>query len=119
MGGKNSKPAAYLFTPYFQRGLANEKLNEVQKAISDYTACLSIEPKFAPAYFNRGGLYRSLGDMDAASADLNMAVQLDPSNVIYRSNRSLLFRQRGFFLDAIQVLYGLVWCVCSYFLLVN
>lgn len=102
LGGKSNKPAAYLFTPYFQRALAYERLNDVDRAIADYTMCINIESKFAPAYFNRGGLYRMKGRMEEAIADLDMAVNLDPANGTYRTNRSLLFRQKGQYIEAIQ-----------------
>jgi tetratricopeptide (TPR) repeat protein len=100
--GKGGKPSPLLLTPYFQRGIAQEKLKEIDKAIDDYTACINIDPKFAPAYFNRAGMYNSKGMMEEALSDLSQAIFIDPSNVKYRENRALLYRNKGSFLHAIR-----------------
>lgn len=100
--GKGGKPSPILLTPYFQRGIAQERLKEIDKAIDDYTACINIDPKFAPAYFNRAGMYNSKGMLDEALSDLSQAIFIDPSNITYRENRALLFRNKGSFVHAIK-----------------
>lgn len=101
LGGKN-KPAESLFGTYFQRALGNERMNLIDKAITDYNTCLAIDNKSAICYFNRSGLYKLKGDLDKALADLLKAVELEPGNMSFRTNLSLLYRQRGQFLGAIQ-----------------
>jgi CRP-like cAMP-binding protein len=101
--GTSSAMADFQLLPIFvQRALAYERLNEIDKAITDYNTAISIDPQFAPAYFNRSGLYGSRGDIAAAFRDINKAVELDPSNMTYRRNRTILFRQRGDYTEAIR-----------------
>jgi CRP-like cAMP-binding protein len=64
--------------------------------------CLKIDPKFAPAYFNRSGLYKTKGNIEAALADINQAIMIEPANVAFRTNRSILFRNTGSFMEAVQ-----------------
>ena len=96
------KPSVQLFPPHFARALAFERLNQIDKAIEDYSMCLRIDPNCAAAYFNRSGLYRVKGNMEAAVADINKAVQLEPANLQFRSNRSILYRNTNYFMEAVQ-----------------
>ena len=42
--GENSdRSDNVLIDQYFQRGLAYEKLNKIDRAISDFTACINID----------------------------------------------------------------------------
>ena len=100
--GRQKAFSPQIFNTYFQRALGYERLGKIDKALQDYTACISMDPKSAPAFFNRSGLYTYLGKTDEALADLNRAVALDPANKNYRGNRALLQRRRGNFEGAIQ-----------------
>ena len=93
---------SHLFHPYFQRALAHERLNEIDKAISDYTSCIRIRNDCAEAYFNRSGLSRLKGKLQSAIADMDKAVTLDPLNLAFRRNRSLLYREDGRYKDALS-----------------
>lgn len=101
IGGKYV-PSPQLFLSHFQRALAYERMKEIDKAIADYTFCIDIDEKSSAAYFNRSGLYKLKGNMDNAMSDMNKAVLLAPANVKYREARSLLFRQSGKYLEAIN-----------------
>ena len=92
----------HLFQPYFQRALAYERLNQINKAIKDYTSCIIIKPACSEAYFNRSGLYQLKGNSTDAIKDLNEAIRLEPLNANYRRNRSLLLREIGDYKDAVS-----------------
>lgn len=94
--------SSQLIHPCFQRALALERLNNLNKAIEDYSTCIRVDPSYAPAYFNRAGLYKAQRDLTKAMADLNKAVELDPSNVDYRLNRALLARETGQYHEAVK-----------------
>lgn len=100
--GKDKLPPMQLYIPYFQRALAYERLGDVDRAITDYTTCLSMNKAHAPAWFNRSGLYFSQQKIDEALADINMAISLDPSNYGYRSNKVNILRAKGVFLEAVD-----------------
>ena len=91
-----------LFYQYFQRAVANERLNELDRAISDYSTCIKINSKSAASYFNRAGLYYAKGDIDAALSDIDAAVKLDKGNITYRNNRALYLRSKGLYIDAVE-----------------
>jgi tetratricopeptide (TPR) repeat protein len=58
------------------RGTAYANLNQLQKAIGDYTEAIRLDPDFAIAYQGRGKAYRAIGNLRAANADLKKAKQL-------------------------------------------
>jgi tetratricopeptide (TPR) repeat protein len=91
-----------IFNTYFQRALGFERLGKVDKALKDYSTCIGMDRRAAPAHFNRAGLYTFLGRLEEAIGDLNRAVQLDPGNITYRGNRALVQRRLGNFDGAIQ-----------------
>ena len=78
-----------------------ERLNHIDKAISDYSACILIDPMYSQAYFNRAGLHTMQGNKEAALVDLDKAIELDPANMAYRTNKALILRSKGSFMDAI------------------
>ncbi len=45
----------------FDRGLLLDGMNRLDDALKDYSAALSLSPKFAPALNNRANIYRRLG----------------------------------------------------------
>ena len=62
----SSRQSFHLYTTFFQRALAHERVGDVDKAIKDYATVVAIHPECAAAYFNRSGLYASLGRHDVA-----------------------------------------------------
>lgn len=61
---------------FFCRAAVYQKLGEYEKAISDYTQSLYIDPSNAKAYFNRGAAYIKVAEYELAKADLLRAVEL-------------------------------------------
>eukprot|EP00596_Hydrurales_sp_CCMP1899_P005345 CAMPEP_0119043616 /NCGR_PEP_ID=MMETSP1177-20130426/24079_1 /TAXON_ID=2985 /ORGANISM="Ochromonas sp, Strain CCMP1899" /LENGTH=422 /DNA_ID=CAMNT_0007012105 /DNA_START=134 /DNA_END=1403 /DNA_ORIENTATION=+ len=97
-----SQPKFHLFGQYFQRALAYERLGKIDKAISDYNTVLGIYPEYAPAHFNRAGLYNAQGLIDMALTGINQAITLDPANLLFRQNKSMILRQKGNYMEAIN-----------------
>ena len=61
---------------FFCRAAVYQKLGEFEKAISDYSQSLYIDPSNAKAYFNRGAAYMQIAEYDKAKEDLLRAVEL-------------------------------------------
>jgi len=101
-GENSSRNDNFLIDQYFQRGLAYEKLNKIDRAITDFTTCISIDRNCAAAYFNRSNLLTIQRNIPAAIDDLNKAVDLEPDNMTYIQNRQMLLRESGLYLHAIS-----------------
>ena len=61
---------------YYNRGNAYRNNGEYDKAITDYTEAIRLDPKYATAYNNRGIAYRHRGDTQKAQADFAQAERL-------------------------------------------
>eukprot|EP00605_Chrysophyceae_sp_TOSAG23-4_P002620 GSChrysophyteH1.ASY1.ANO1.2892.1 assembled CDS len=99
---KGNKPKAQLLQPYFQRALAFERLNQLERAHQDYEKVLAIDPKHVAALFNRSNLYMTQNNTEMALEFLNKAIALDPMNLSYRNNKARLLRRQGEYMDAIR-----------------
>lgn len=62
---------------FYIRGLAFEKLNEIEKSIDDFTTVLEIDPCHVNAAFARAACENKIGNYIKAIEDYNMALQLD------------------------------------------
>eukprot|EP01036_Dinobryon_divergens_P034718 gene34718-44903_t len=101
-GENSNRNDNFLLDQYFKRGLAYEKLNKIDRAIADFTACIDINGRCAAAYFNRSNLNRIKHNLSNAMDDLNKAVSLEPENADYSNNRQMLLRESGNYLNAIN-----------------
>ncbi len=61
---------------YMSRGVAYARNGQYDKAISDSTKALEINPRFANAYIGRGGAYLKTGQYDKAWEDVHKAQDL-------------------------------------------
>jgi tetratricopeptide (TPR) repeat protein len=69
---------------YCNRGVAYDRLGEVQEAIKNYTTAIDLLPSYITAYQNRSAAYRSIGAVKAAQADLETIARLDKISSPYR-----------------------------------
>ena len=97
---KSKNSNHYLKNEYFNRALGFERLGQIDKAIEDYSRCLSMDNRCAAAFFNRGGLLNTQGKLDQAIGDLTKALAIQPTNKTYLTNRALLYRRKGLFEEA-------------------
>jgi tetratricopeptide (TPR) repeat protein len=63
---------------FHNRGLAWEKKGDPTRALADYEAALSLDPRMTAALVQRAGLREAKGDIDGAKADLTAATSAPP-----------------------------------------
>jgi TPR repeat protein len=89
------------------RGLAYSKKRNLDRAITDYTEVIRLNPKDKGAFYFRGGAYSKKGDYDRAIADYSEAIRLDQKDVLafYAHGTAYLNKQDygGAFSDFITV----------------
>ena len=61
---------------YYNRALAYMEGNETDKALSDLTKSIGLNPSFADSYNNRGVLFAMTKDYDRAEADFSAYIRL-------------------------------------------
>ena len=61
---------------YHRRGTAFASKKDYDRAITDYTKAIEIDPTYVAAYNDRGLIYTSKGDYERAVADVTKAVEL-------------------------------------------
>jgi tetratricopeptide (TPR) repeat protein len=64
---------------YANRGVANEKLGDLNSAVRDYSRSIELKATTA-TYVNRGNVYEQLKQPQQALADFNAALDSDPKN---------------------------------------
>ncbi len=62
---------------HVKRGFVYLAMNEIDKAIADFTESIRLSPTLAPLYSNRADAYIAKGDFVRANADLRKAAELD------------------------------------------
>jgi lipoprotein NlpI len=62
---------------YFNRGRAWRDKGELDRAIADFTAAITLDPKLAQLYNSRGVTWGTKGNLDRAIADFTEAIKLD------------------------------------------
>lgn len=77
---------------YFNRGLANHKLKDFQRAVADYsdTIKLKLQPENAYIYTYRGLAKCELHDFQGALADYTEAIKLQPDSAVAYHYRGLI-----------------------------
>jgi tetratricopeptide (TPR) repeat protein len=67
---------------YYNRGNAYDDKGDVDRAITDYTEAIRLDPKFALAYNNRENKNEDKGDIDRAIEENEQAMWLDPKDAL-------------------------------------
>ncbi len=81
---------------YYNRGVGWHEKGDYDKAISDYTNAIELDPKLADAYVNRGLAYaRGKGWYDRAISDSTKAIELNPRDALPYNNRGLAYKGKG------------------------
>jgi tetratricopeptide (TPR) repeat protein len=63
---------------YYNRGNAWPSKGDLDKAITDYSEAIRIDPYYYWAYVNRGLAWHSKGEFTRAIADYDEAIRIDP-----------------------------------------
>ena len=81
----NSAPEFYnRASMYFDTG-------DIQRALSDYSAAIRLDPSNALYYNDRGIVYQLMRDYEHALADYSRAIELNPTYVTAYNNRGMLY----------------------------
>ena len=87
---------------YFGRGRAYYHEGQYDKAISDYTKAIEINPKYAEVYFKRGFDYYHTGQYDKAISDYTKAIEINPKYADAYTNRGIAYDKKGHYDEAIS-----------------
>ena len=75
-------------------------LLDFDAAISDFSRCLLIDPKFADAWYQRGIVYLNMLNHQLGLRDLKQAIILEPNFSFYYTGRAEYFMRERDFLSA-------------------
>jgi tetratricopeptide (TPR) repeat protein len=85
----------------FNSGNAAKNMSQYDRAMTEYTAALKLDPNNALVYNNRGAAYENKGMYDRAIEDYNQALRLDSNFVNAYSNRGNTYTSKGMYDHAI------------------
>lgn len=91
-----------LYIPYYQYGLIYSHRGLLDKAISNYSKGLQLNPTHAEGYYNRGIAYYKKGLLDKAISDYNKALRLNPMCVEAYNNRGVAYYEKKIYNKAIK-----------------
>ena len=87
---------------YLHRGWAYYTNQEWERAITEYTEAIRLNPKFAEAYLYRGSAYYSKEEWDKTIADSSEVIRLDPKIADAYYIRGLAYYQKKKWGEAID-----------------
>jgi len=79
---------------FYNRGIEWSDARDHDRAISDYSEAIRLNPQDASSFYNRGNSWRAKGDGDKAIADYTDAVRLNPRHASAYNNRGLAWADR-------------------------
>lgn len=82
---------------YYNRGCALDKLGLIDRAITDYSKAIELDPGYLSAYLNRGFLRTISGDYDKAIKDFDSALSINPRSAKALANKGYAFLRSGDF----------------------
>ena len=84
------------------KGISHGNKGQLDRAISEYTKALEINPKDAKAYIYRGGAYLGKGQYDQAISEYTKALEINPKDALAYYNRGFVYRDKGQYDEAIS-----------------
>jgi len=87
---------------YNNRGNAYNDMGRYDRAISDFTTAIELNPGYTDAYYNRGNTFFRNGNTVQAISDLSQAVHLSPKYADAYYNRGVIFTVQGKYGQAIS-----------------
>jgi tetratricopeptide (TPR) repeat protein len=89
-------------TAWSNRGAAEFKNLDENKALADYNKAISINPEYYKAYYNRGELKASTGDLNGAISDYNTAINIKPNYTLAYYNRGIVKKDLKLYKSALE-----------------
>lgn len=87
--------AKNLAITFYNRGLLWGRMGDHDRAISDYTETIRLDPGDASAYYNRGNAWKAKGDIDRAVSDYSEALRVNPQHAGAYNNRGVAWQTKG------------------------
>ncbi len=87
---------------YFFRGNCFYPIGDLEKAYSDYSKTIEINPFHPQAYFGRGNIYLTRSQWENALADYTESIMLFPNYAPAYYNRGVVYKELSMFENAIQ-----------------
>ena len=79
---------------YFTRAFLLLGSKQTDRAISDFSKAININPKFHLAYFLRGGLYEQIQQYDKAIDDVSKVIAINPNSGEAYYSRALIYDKK-------------------------
>jgi tetratricopeptide (TPR) repeat protein len=76
---------------FYNRASMYFDTGDIQRALSDYSAAIRLDPSNALYYNDRGVVYQLMRDYEHALADYSRAIELNPTYVTAYNNRGMLY----------------------------
>jgi tetratricopeptide (TPR) repeat protein len=76
-----SEPSPKTLETYFNEGIEQANLGDLEAAITLWDQALAIDPTFAPAWHNRGSALGTLGRLEEAIASFDSALALNSQDI--------------------------------------
>ena len=80
---------------HYNQGLDYYYKGDHDRAISEFTKAIEINPRFAMAYNNRGREYLRKGEHDLAISDFTKAIEIKPNDAGAYLNRAAAYYKKG------------------------
>jgi tetratricopeptide (TPR) repeat protein len=80
---------------YFEQGYYYLRKNRNEKAVSEFSKAININPEYAAAYHYRGLAYQSMGQYDQAIADFSKVIELNPKDAGAHNSRANAWVNKG------------------------
>ncbi len=96
------------FEYLFIEGLKQQKLGNVQTAISFFSKCLEIDPNSAATMFELANIHMGNGDLTSASLLLEKSIEINPENKWYKILLARIYQKTKQF-DKAANLYGILY----------
>ena len=84
------------------RGMAQERLENFEKAKADYNKAIEINPEYANAFNNNGNIKAKQADYKGAIKDYNRAIELNSQFVEAYCNRGIAKENLGDYYEAME-----------------
>ena len=80
---------------YYLRGKCYEHKGDIDRAISDFSIAIKIDPRYLLAYYTRAVEYQKRQEFDGAIADYAKIIELDPRQSHAYNNRAMIYDKMG------------------------